>query len=76
MRLNTHVPAVPLPRWLGYKESTYQAGDTSSIPGSGKSSGVGNGSHSSIPVWSTGVLRGQRRLVGYSAQGREESDTT
>lgn len=65
MRLNTHVPAVALPRWLGCKESIYQAGDADLIPESGKSSGVGSGNHSSIPDWSTGVLHGQRHLVGY-----------
>ncbi|XP_060271351.1 BLOC-1-related complex subunit 8 isoform X1 [Ovis aries] len=64
MRLNTHVPAVPLPRWLGCKESIYQAGDADLIPESGKSSGVGSGNHSSIPDWS----HGQRRLVGYRVE--------
>ena len=32
-----------LSRWLSGKESACQAGDTGSIPGSGKSPGEGNG---------------------------------
>ena len=32
-----------LPRWLSGKESTFQAGDTGLIPGSGRSPGEGNG---------------------------------
>ena len=32
-----------LPRWLSSKESTCNAGDTGSIPGSGKCPGEGNG---------------------------------
>ena len=32
-----------LPRWLSGKESACQAGDTGSIPGSGRSPGEGNG---------------------------------
>ena len=31
------------PRWLSGKESAYQAGDSDLIPGSGRSSGEGNG---------------------------------
>ena len=31
-----------LPKWLSGKESTYQAGETVSIPGSGRSLGGGN----------------------------------
>ena len=34
---------VGLARWLSGKESTCNAGDTGSIPGSGQSSGAGNG---------------------------------
>ena len=32
-----------LPWWFKYKESPYNAGDPGSIPGSGRSSGIGNG---------------------------------
>ena len=56
------------PRWLSGKESTCQAGDAGSIPGSGRSSGEGNGN----PEKS----HGQRSLVGYSPWGGKESDTT
>ena len=31
------------PRWLSGKESSYNAGDMGSIPGSGRSPGEGNG---------------------------------
>ena len=40
-----------LPWWLSGEESTSNAGDTGSIPGSGRSSGEGNGTHFSIFVW-------------------------
>ena len=33
------------------KASAYNAGDLGSIPGSGRSSGEGNGNHSSILAW-------------------------
>ena len=33
------------------KESAYNAGDPGSIPGSGRSTGEGNRTHSSIPTW-------------------------
>ena len=32
-----------LPKWLNVKEYTYKKGDMDSIPGSGRSSGEGNG---------------------------------
>ena len=37
-----------LPRWLIGKESACSAGETGSIPGSGRSPGEGHGNHSSI----------------------------
>ena len=40
-----------LPWWLSYKESTCNAGDTGSIPGSGRSPGGGMATHSSILAW-------------------------
>ena len=56
------------------KESTCNAGDTSSIPGLGRSPGGGHGnplqySHLENP-------HGQRSLSGYSPKGRKELDTT
>ena len=35
-------------QWLSGKESTHNTGDTDSIPGPGRSPGVGKGNHSSI----------------------------
>ena len=37
--------------WLNGKEFTCQAGHTGSIPGSGRSPGEGNATHSSILAW-------------------------
>ena len=50
------------------------AGDSSSIPGSGRSPGVGNGNllQYSLP----GKFQGQRNLEGYSPRGCKESDMT
>ena len=48
------------------KESSCNAGDPGSIPGSGRCPGEGNG----IP------LHGWRILVGYSSWGCKESDMT
>ena len=39
------------PRWLSGKESACSAGDTGSIPGSGRSLGEGMATHSSILAW-------------------------
>ena len=64
-------------RWLSGKESAYQEGNISSIPGSGHSSipGVGNATHSSIlareipgteepsRLWSMGLQKNQTRLT-------------
>ena len=41
--LEYHKATFGLSRWLGGKESVCQTGDTSSIPGLGKSPGEGNG---------------------------------
>ena len=59
-----------LPGGLNGKESTCNAGDPSSIPGSGWSVGKGNGSPLSILAWK---FHGQS-LVGYSPWGRTESE--
>ena len=53
------------------KESACSAGDTSLIPGLGRSPGEGNG----YPVL-PGEFHGQRSLAGYSPLGHKESDTT
>ena len=55
------------PEWLGGKVSTYNAGDTgdvSSIPGSGRSPGIGNGNP--LQYSCLEKLHGQRSLEGYS----------
>ena len=54
------------------KNPPANAGETGSIPGSGKSSGEGNGN----PFQYSCQGNGQRRVVGYSPWGRKESDTT
>ena len=45
--------SVGLPWWLRGEESACNTGDPGSIPGSGRSPGGGNGSHSSILAWRT-----------------------
>ena len=49
-------------------------GDAGSIPGSGRSPGVGNGKP--CQYFLSGKFRGQRSLVGYSPWGCKESDLT
>ena len=49
------------------------ARDVSSIPGSGRSLGAGNGKSS--PVFLPGKFNGQRSLVCYHPWGCKESDT-
>ena len=48
--------------------------DSGSIPGSGGSSGEGNGHPLQYSL--QGKSQGQRILVGYSPQGHKELDTT
>ena len=55
------------------KEPANNAVDPSSIPGSERSLGEGNGNP---PVFLPGGSHGQKSLVGYSPRGRKESDTT
>ena len=50
------------------------AKDVCSIPGSGRSSGVGNGNLT--PVFLPGESHGQRSLAGYSPRACKESDAT
>ena len=54
------------------KNPPANAGDTGSIPGSGRFPGVGNGKSPQYSCWD----RGQKRLEGYSLWGCRESDTT
>ena len=64
-----------LPRWCSGKESACNAGDkrdVGSIPGSGRSPGVGN----TAPVFLPRKFHGQRSLVSYSPRGHRESDMT
>ena len=66
---------LPTPLCLGFpygsvgKESACSVGDTGSIPGSGRSPRVGNGNS-----FNTGKSQGQKRLVGYSPKGHQDSD--
>ena len=55
------------------KNPPASAGDVGSIPGSGRSSGEGNGN--TIAVFLPGESHGQRSLVGYSPWGCKDSDT-
>ena len=50
-----------LPWWLSSNESTCQAGDAGSIPGSGRVPGGGNGKPT--PVFLPGKSHGQRSLA-------------
>ena len=56
------------------KESACNARDPGSVPGSGRSTGKGNGY--STPIFLPGEFHGQRSLVGYSPWGHKESDAT
>ena len=56
-----------LPRWLSGKESTCQAGDTRSIPGSGRF--PWRRKWQPTPIFLPGKSHGQRSLGGYSPQG-------
>ena len=67
-----------LPYWASLvaqmvKNLSAMQGDPGSIPGSGRSPGEGNGTHSSVLAWK---FHRQRSLVGYSPQGRKASDRT
>ena len=55
------------------KESSCNAEDTGSIPGSGRFPGEGR---QPIPVFLPGESHGQRSLVGRSSRGHKESDVT
>ena len=69
--LTSHLPGFP--GVSDGKESTCNADDPGSTPGSGRCPGDGNGNPN--PVFLPGKLdRGD--MVGYSPWGRKESDTT
>ena len=55
------------------KEPANNAVDPSSIPGSERSLGEGNGNP---PVFLPGGSHGQKSLVGYSPRGHKELDIT
>ena len=64
--------------WLSGKESTCSAGDAgdpSSIPGSGRSSGEENGNPLQYSCLEKPMDR-EAQWATYSSQGHEESDTT
>ena len=63
-----------LPGGPAVKNLSANAGDAGSIPGSGRSPGVGMATHSSILAWK--ISHGQRKLAGYSPWGRKELDVT
>ena len=57
------------------KATVYNVGDLSSIPGSGKSPGEGNGNPLQYSCLEKPMDR-RRSLAGYSPWGLQESDTT
>ena len=66
-----------LPRWLNDKESTCQAGEVGSIPGSNPWVGKipWRRKWQPTPVFLPGESQGQQSLVGCRLWGRTESDT-
>ena len=60
-----------LPRWFSDKEPICQAGDVGSIPGSGRSPGVGNGNPLQDSCLENPMDGGT--WLGYSPWGRKES---
>ena len=71
--VNCFCAFLPLYRPNSGEESTCNAGDVGLIPGSGRSSGEGNGN----PLqYSCLENSGQRSLMGYSPWGCKELDTT
>ena len=65
---------VEFPGGAVVKNPPANAGDTGSIPGSGRSPGEGNGKPT--PVVLPGESYGQRSLEGYSPWNCKESNTT
>ena len=65
---------VSFPGGSEVKASACNAGDLGLIPGSGRSPWRRN--WQPTPLFLPGESPGQRSLVGYSSQGRKESDVT
>ena len=65
---------VRLPRWLGGKELTCSAGNTGSIPGSGRSPGKGKGNQLQYSFLGSFMSRGAWRATVHGVT--KESDTT
>ena len=72
MCVYTYIESVP--GGSDSKESACSAGDLGLIPGSGRSSGEGNGLPT--PVFLPGEVQGQKSLAGHSPWSHKESDTT
>ena len=62
-----------LPQWLSGKESAFTAGDTGSIPVSGRSPGGGHGNPLSILTWR---MPWTEELCRPRSRCYKESDTT
>ena len=54
--------------WLTWLSSSSNAGDPSSVPGSGRSPGEGNGNHSSILAWRIPWMEEPGRLQSRGSQ--------
>ena len=72
-----------LPWWSAVKYSLANSGDLGSIPGSGRSPGEGNDTHSSVPAWRvpwTGewqaTVHGVPRESGMTVQLNNNSNVT
>ena len=57
------VGSAGLPRWLSGKKSAFHAGDSSSLPGSGRSPGVGNGNALQYSCLENSMERGAWRAT-------------
>ena len=73
-QIRVQIQSLGFPGGSDGKESTCNAGDPGSIPGSGRSPGEGNGYPT--PVFLPGESHGQRSLACCNSRGRKESDTT
>ena len=74
--LEIYIKNLSFPSGTDGKESFYNAGDLGSIPGLGRSLEKGMATHSSILAWRIPRTKGLCSLVGYSPQGRKDSDAT
>ena len=61
-----------LPRWCSDKESTCNAGDMGSIPGSGRSPGGAMAMHSNIHAWE---IAQTEEPGGLQSMGSQKSQT-